>query len=34
VLLGWNVQEVLVDAQGDLIFGWVGERRSGPECQN
>ena len=34
VLLGWNVQEVLVDAQGDLIFGWVGERRSGLECQN
>lgn len=34
VLLGWNVQEVLVDAQGDLIFVWAGERRSGLECQN
>jgi len=33
-LLGWNVQEILVDAQGDLIFAWTGERRGGLECQN
>ena len=25
VLLGWNVQEVLPDPQGDLIFTWPGE---------
>jgi hypothetical protein len=25
VLLGWNVQEVLPDLQGDLIFTWPDE---------
>ena len=25
VLLGWNMQEVLPDPQGDLIFTWPGE---------
>ncbi len=25
VLLGWNMQEVLSDPQGDLIFTWPGE---------
>ena len=25
-LLGWNLQEVLVDPQGDLIFAWSAER--------
>ncbi len=29
VLLGWNVQEVLADPQGDLIFAWSTERREG-----
>jgi|SRR5215467_4413622 len=33
-LLGWNIQEMLVDGQGDLIFAWAGERRGGLECQN
>ena len=28
VLLGWNVQEVLPDPQGDLIFTWPGECES------
>ena len=26
VLLGWNLQEVLADPQGDLIFIWSAER--------
>jgi len=25
-LLGWNLQEVLADPQGDLIFAWSAER--------
>jgi len=25
ILLGWNMQEVLSDPQGDLIFTWPGE---------
>jgi hypothetical protein len=25
-LLGWNLQEVLADPQGDLIFTWSAER--------
>ena len=30
-LLGWNLQEVLADSQGDLIFAWSGERSEGEE---
>lgn len=26
VLLGWNMQDVLLDPQGDLIFAWPGEQ--------
>jgi hypothetical protein len=26
VLLGWNLQELLADPQGDLIFAWSAER--------
>ena len=26
VLLGWNIQDVLLDPQGDLIFAWSGEQ--------
>ncbi len=25
-LLGWGMQEVLADPQGDLIFAWSAER--------
>jgi hypothetical protein len=28
-LLGWNLQEVLADPQGDLIFIWPAERSEG-----
>lgn len=28
-LLGWNLQEVLADPQGDLIFIWSGKRSEG-----
>jgi hypothetical protein len=28
-LLGWNLQEVLADPQGDLIFIWSAERSEG-----
>ena len=31
VLLGWNLQEVLADPQGDLIFIWSAERSEGEE---
>jgi len=30
-LLGWNLQEVLADPQGDLIFAWSAERSEGEE---
>jgi hypothetical protein len=30
-LLGWNLQEVLADPQGDLIFAWPAERSEGEE---
>ena len=30
-LLGWNLQEVLADPQGDLIFIWSAERSEGEE---
>jgi len=30
-LLGWNLQEVLAEPQGDLIFAWPGERSEGKE---
>ncbi|MFL5653682.1 MAG: hypothetical protein ACJ8CB_05835 [Ktedonobacteraceae bacterium] len=30
-LLGWNLQEVLADSQGDLIFAWSAERSEGEE---
>ena len=30
VLLGWNLQEVLADPQGDLIFAWSAERSECP----
>ncbi len=28
-LLGWNMQDVLLDPQGDLIFAWPGEQSEG-----
>ncbi len=28
-LLGWGMQEVLADPQGDLIFAWPAERSEG-----
>ena len=28
-LLGWNLQEVLADPHGDLIFAWSAERSEG-----
>ena len=30
-LLGWTLQEVLADPQGDLIFAWSAERSEGEE---
>ncbi len=30
-LLGWGMQEVLAEPQGDLIFAWPAERSEGKE---